>query len=300
MEPIRFDTLMHSEKGRGHMYQDSTMKAQQTALAAQLGLCQAAYTSDPAPDHAARIDRLNRLRAAVVDHKDRLIAAVNSDFNGRSPSETMLIEIIPILESIHYNRKHLRTWMRPSRRHVPLGLLGSTAAVHYQPLGVIGIISPWNFPLFLALSPLAGAFAAGNRAMIKMSELAPKTAEAVQAMLGDYFTSQEVTVVTGGPDVAAAFSALPFDHLLFTGSTQVGRKVMAAAAQNLTPVTLELGGKSPCIIHEDFDFDIAAGRITFGKGLNAGQVCVAPDYVLVPSSKVNEFIQSIQRAFAKL
>ncbi len=265
-----------------------------------LALVRAAYRDDPHPDLAARLDRLDRLRTALVDHRQALIRAVQSDFTTRPGAETDLLEIIPVLESIAHTRTHLRKWMRSSRRSVPLGLWGARAAVHYQPKGVVGIMVPWNFPLFLSLSPLAGALAAGNRVMIKMSELAPATAKAVEQMIAAEFDKAEVAVITGGPDVAAEFSALPFDHLLFTGSTSVGRKVMQAAAQNLTPVTLELGGKSPAIVHPDFPLKTAASRIAFGKGLNAGQICVAPDYVLVQRTKVDDFIAAYTKAVQKL
>ncbi len=258
-----------------------------------------AYTRQPAPTDKERIDRLNRLHNAVVDYKDRLIAAADADFNGRSGAETLMLELMPVLEGIRYNRKNLRKWMKQSRRHTPLMLLGAQTKVHYQPLGVVGIVVPWNFPIFLGLSPLVGAFAAGNRAMIKASEFAPRTGDVLKEMLAETFSEDEVAVVTGGVEVATEFTRLPFDHLVFTGSTQVGRIVMHAAADNLTPVTLELGGKSPAIIHDSFPIEEAAKRIAFGKGLNAGQVCVSPDYILVPRGKVDAFADAFIKAFTK-
>lgn len=261
-----------------------------------LSKMKAAYAKAPAPSAKERIDRLNRLHNALVDYKDRLLAAVNEDFGGRAEPET-LMEYLPILEGIRYNKKHLRSWMRQSHRHVPQTLLGTQAKVHYQPLGVIGIVAPWNFPIFLGLSPLVGAFAAGNRAMLKTSEFAPHTSDVIKEMIGKTFSDEEAVVFTGGVDVATEFTKLPFDHLVFTGSTQVGRIVMHAAADNLTPVTLELGGKSPTIVHASFPIEEAAKRIAFSKGLNAGQVCVSPDYVLVPRGKVDDFITALEEAF---
>lgn len=267
----------------------------------QLGLTltkiRAAFQRNPAPDYAERIDRLTRLRDAILEYKDRLLAAVDADFDGRAHAETMMAELLPTLEGIRYNKKNLRKWMGQSKRHTPLMLIGSKTKVYYQPLGVIGIVVPWNFPLFLGLSPLVGAFAAGNRAMIKTSEFAPRTAELLVEMLGKYFSDEEVVVVNGGVEVATAFTKLPFDHLVFTGSTQVGKIVMHAAADNLTPVTLELGGKSPAIVHDSFPIEEAAKRIAFGKGLNAGQVCVSPDYILVPRVKVDAFVKAFSAAF---
>ena len=261
-----------------------------------LAKMKAAYAKAPAPKATARIDRLNRLHNALVDYKDRLLAAVNKDFGGRAEAET-LMEYLPILEGIRYNKKNLRSWMRQSHRHVPQTLLGTQAKVHYQPLGVIGIVAPWNFPIFLGLSPLVGAFAAGNRAMLKTSEFAPQTSDVIKEMIGKTFSDEEAVVIMGGVDVATAFTKLPFDHLVFTGSTQVGRIVMHAAADNLTPVTLELGGKSPTIVHDSFPIEEVAKRIAFSKGLNAGQVCVSPDYVLVPRGKVDDFIAAFEKAF---
>ena len=268
-------------------------------LSASLALMKAAYARNPAPTAKERIDRLNRLHNAVVDYRDRLVKAVDEDFGGRAAAETEMIELLPILEGIHYNKKRLRSWMRQSRRATPVMLFGAQAKVHYQPLGVIGIVVPWNFPIFLGLSPLVGAFAAGNRAMLKTSEFAPRTGNLIKEMIAATFSEDETVVVTGGVDVATEFTKLPFDHIVFTGSTQVGKLVMRAAADNLTPVTLELGGKSPAIIHDTFPIEEAAKRIAFGKGLNAGQVCVSPDYILVPRGKVDAFIEAFVKAMEK-
>lgn len=258
-----------------------------------------AYTRNPAPTLQERVDRLDRLHNAILEYKDRLIEAVDEDFDGRAGAETLMIELLPVLEGIRYNKKNLGKWMKASARHTPLMLFGAKTAVHYQPLGVVGIVVPWNFPIFLGLSPLVGAFAAGNRAMMKTSEFAPKTGALLKEMISKHFTDEEVVVVNGGVEVATAFTKLPFDHLVFTGSTQVGRIVMHAAADNLTPVTLELGGKSPAIIHGSFPIEEAARRIAFGKGLNAGQVCVSPDYIMVPRAKVDAFVDAFVKSFTK-
>ncbi len=271
----------------------------EAALRPTLETLKSAFLTIPNPSAGMRIERLQRLHTALLAYQDRLIDAVDQDFNGRSNAETLMIELLPILEGIHYNKKNLRKWMKPSRRKTPLMLFGAKTKVHYQPLGVVGIVVPWNFPIFLGLSPLAGALAAGNLAMIKTSEFAPKTGEVMKQMISEYFTSDEVVVVNGGVEVATEFTKLPFDHIVFTGSTQVGSIVMQAAAQNLTPVTLELGGKSPAIIHEDFPIEEAAKRIAFGKGLNAGQVCVSPDYILVPNGKVDEFAEAFKNTISK-
>lgn len=258
-------------------------------LNGSLLLQKTAFLDDPMPSLDVRIHRLDRLHNLIVENQSAMIEAANIDFSNRAEAETRLAEIYPLLEGIAYYRKKLAKLMRPQRRHTPTTLKPAKVEVHYQPLGVIGIVAPWNFPFFLALSPLVGALAAGNRAMLKMSEYAPNCGELLQDLVQKYFKPEEVSVFTGDVKVATEFTKLPFDHLVFTGSTQVGRHVMAAAAQNLTPVTLELGGKSPVIIHDEFPMDEAAKRIAFGKHMNAGQVCVSPDYVLCPRRALAEF-----------
>lgn len=258
-----------------------------------------AYQADPFPDLATRILRLDKLHNALIDNRWRLIEAVNRDFSNRATAETELAEIMPLLEGIAYYRKRLRRLMKPQRRHTPLTLMPAQIEVQYQPLGVVGIVVPWNFPFFLALSPLVGSLAAGNRAMLKASEFAPASGDLLKEIIAGIYAEDEVTVVTGGVDVATEFTKLPFDHLVFTGSTQVGKTVMRAAAENLTPVTLELGGKSPAIIHNDFPIVEAASRIAFGKGINAGQVCVSPDYILCPRGKVHDFADAFAKAISK-
>ncbi len=246
------------------------------------------------PSLAERKDDLLRLKRAVLNHKARLIDAINTDFSSRSCDETLLAEIMPAVQGINYTLKHLKRWMKPSRRHVSTMFWPARNEVQYQPLGVVGIIAPWNYPLFLALGPLISALAAGNRAMIKMSEFTPATTEALKLMLRETFSENKVAVITGAADVAIEFSRKPFDHLLFTGSTAVGHHVMRAAAENLTPVTLELGGKSPAIVSTTVPMKDAAERICFGKAFNAGQTCVAPDYVLCPQARLDEFVEQFQ------
>ncbi|SLN42160.1 Coniferyl aldehyde dehydrogenase [Roseovarius albus] len=264
-----------------------------------LGAQKAAFQADPMPDRTSRIRRLDKLHNALLDHTDALISAVSSDFSNRAAAETYLTEIAPLLEGIAYYRKRLKRLMKPQRRHVPLLLQPASARVYCQPLGVVGIVVPWNFPIFLTLSPMIGALAAGNRVMLKTSEFAPQTGTLLQKILNDLYAQDEVALVTGDEAISTAFTALPFDHLVFTGSTQVGKVVMRAAAENLTPVTLELGGKSPAIVHEDFPVEEAAKRLAFGKCMNAGQICVAPDYILCPRKKLDDFCDAFAEVVRK-
>jgi coniferyl-aldehyde dehydrogenase len=240
-----------------------------------------------------RRDRLQRLKIMVKGHAEAFASAIASDFGTRAPIETELMELVPTLSAIDHARKKLPKWMQPEPRKVGLNFQPGRAFVQYEPLGVIGIISPWNYPLNLALSPLVDAIAAGNRAMIKPSELTPAIADLLARTIADAFDPDEVTVVTGGVEVGRAFAGLPFDHLLFTGSTAVGREVYKAAAANLVPVTLELGGKSPVILCDDYPLAKAARSIAFGKFLNAGQTCIAPDYVLVPKAKAEALAEAL-------
>jgi len=262
-------------------------------LAELLTCQQAAQSAQGAPALALRLDRLQRLHALIVDNQIAICAAIAADFGTRSVTETTLLEIVPTLNAIVHARRHLRRWMRPRRRAVAWQFQPARAWVQHQPLGVVGIVAPWNYPLLLALSPLVDAFAAGNRALIKPSELTPAWSELLQRLVASQFEPAELAVVTGGPAVAQAFCALPFDHLVFTGSTGVGRQVMQAAAANLTPVTLELGGKSPAIVGAAYADDKAARSIAFGKFVNAGQTCIAPDYVLVPRARLDTLAQAL-------
>jgi len=254
-----------------------------------------AYRANPMPDAGQRIQWLKSLANLLVTEQKAIIDAINSDFSNRSADETLLAEVMPSLHGVHYAAKRVKKWMKPSRRSVGMQFMPASAKVIYQPLGVVGVIVPWNYPLFLAIGPLTGALAAGNRVMIKMSESTPESARVLKELLGKVFPEDLVAVVQGEVDVGVAFSKLPFDHLLFTGATSVGKHVMRAAAENLTPVTLELGGKSPAIVSSSVPMKDAAERIAFGKSLNAGQTCVAPDYVLVPHNRVDEFVESYRQ-----
>jgi coniferyl-aldehyde dehydrogenase len=259
----------------------------------------AAFARDPMPSAEQRREWLAALRTLLVSEKQALIDAISRDFGNRSADETLMAEVLPSLQSIDYTRKRLGKWMKPSKRHVGIAFQPASARVIYQPLGVVGVIVPWNYPLFLAMGPLIGALAAGNRVMIKMSESTPATSLLVQQLLARIFPQDLVCVVLGEAETGIAFSRLPFDHLLFTGATSIGRHVMRAAAENLTPVTLELGGKSPAIIAEDVPLADAAERIAFGKSMNAGQTCVAPDYVLVPKDRVEAFVEAYRKVMLR-
>jgi coniferyl-aldehyde dehydrogenase len=252
------------------------------------------------PSYEKRTERLDKLLKGLLVHKDDFVKAISEDFGNRSKHETLLAEVFTTIQAIKHCRAHLHEWMEVEPRPVSWLNAPARAEVVPQPLGVIGIISPWNYPMQLALSPLAGALAAGNRAMIKPSELTPATGDMLAKMIKETFAEDEVTVITGDAKVGAEFSALPFDHLLFTGSTRVGKIVMKAAAENLVPVTLELGGKSPTIINEDFPIDAAATRVMYGKCFNAGQTCIAPDYVLVPRGQLDRFVEESKAAVAKM
>lgn len=256
----------------------------------------AAYGDNPMPSADQRIQWLKSLRDLIFNEQDALIRAISQDFSNRSADETLLAEIMPSLHGIHYAKNRVRRWMKPSRRSVGMAFQPASAKVIYQPLGVVGVIVPWNYPLFLALGPLVGALAAGNRVMVKMSESTPATSQLFKELMARIFPEDLVAVCLGEADVGVAFSKLPFDHLLFTGATSIGRHVMRAAAENLTPVTLELGGKSPAIVSQDVPLDHAAERIAFGKTMNAGQTCVAPDYVLVPKDRVEGFVEAYRAA----
>lgn len=248
---------------------------------------------DRLPDLRTRRDRLDALRRMVIDNRDEIARVIDADFGGRPRKETELLEIVPLLNALRHTSRHLRRWTRPERRRVSWPFQPGSAWVRHEPLGVVGIISPWNYPLFLALGPLVDVLAAGNRAMIKPSELTPGFSDLLKRLVAGHFDPDVVTVETGGVEVAQGFSALPFDHLIFTGSTGVGRKVMQAAAANLTPVTLELGGKSPAIVAPDYPLDKAARSIVLGKFTNAGQTCIAPDYILVRDGKADELAREI-------
>jgi len=256
-----------------------------------------AFNAAPLSTKKQRIDNLKQLKTALLTHQESIIEALSKDYGHRPTQDSIIGDILPCVMNINYTIKKLKKWMKPSRRSAGLLLAPATVRVEYQPLGVIGIMVPWNFPVMLSVGPLITALAAGNRAMIKLSEFTPHTNKAITAMLSSIFDDSQVAVIEGEAEIAAQFSALPFDHLMFTGSTTVGRHVMRAAADNLTPITLELGGKSPVIIAPDMPIETAVERLIYGKCLNGGQICVAPDYVLCPRDKVDELVQSYQAQF---
>jgi coniferyl-aldehyde dehydrogenase len=263
----------------------------QPALQPALELQRRAYTHRPVPTYRERVADLNTLRRFLLENRDALIEAVNADYGNRSRHETLFAELVPVLDGIKHTLRHLRRWMRPQRRGVDLLLFpGARNRVVPQPLGVVGIIVPWNFPINLAFLPLASIFAAGNRAMLKLSENSQHFAALLIERLPKYFPPEKLAAFAETGGVGAEFSSLTFDHLLFTGSTQTGRSVMSAAAANLVPVTLELGGKSPALLCEDFPVRTAAERILFVKLLNAGQICTTVDYLLLPRTRIAEFV----------
>lgn len=270
------------------------------SLPEQVNRLKRACQAHPMPSLEQRRNRLSALKGALLAHKQALCDALALDYGQRSDYDSLVADILPCVMQINYSLKRLKGWMRPARRHPGLLLAPARVEVHYQPLGVIGIMVPWNFPVMLSLGPLIGAIAAGNRAMIKLSEFTPHTNALLRTLLAQVFGDDEVVVIEGDAGLAAAFSTLPFDHLLFTGSTAVGRLVMAAAAPQLTPLTLELGGKSPCLIAPDMPLPLAVERMIFGKSLNAGQICVAPDYVLLPRGQEQSFIEAYQAHFRRL
>ena len=250
--------------------------------------------AEPAPTLEQRLDRLARLRAAVADNEARFEAAISADFGHRSPIETSLAETMFVLGEIKHAAKHLRKWMATRRVSTALQFMPASNRLIPQPLGVVGIIAPWNYPLQLTLAPAIGALAAGNRVMIKPSELTPQFSTLLKEVIAAKFDAAEMVVTGVEGDIAQAFAALPFDHLIFTGSTRIGRLVAEAAGRNLTPITLELGGKSPAIIDRSADLAEAAQRIAYGKLLNAGQTCIAPDYALVPQAQLQDFADKVQ------
>ncbi|HEX3673887.1 MAG TPA: coniferyl aldehyde dehydrogenase [Rhizomicrobium sp.] len=252
-----------------------------------------AHLKDGPPSAEKRIEWLDRAIGLLVGHKDAIADALREDFGSRSVHASLLTDVSGSIAPLKHAKAHLKTWMKREKRKVEpalLGLFGARAYVEYQPKGVVGVISPWNFPFNLTFTPLAGIFAAGDRVMIKPSEFTPRCSELMERMFKSAYDETEVAVCIGGPDVGGAFARLPFDHLLFTGATSIAYHVMRAAAENLVPTTLELGGKSPVIIGESADMKLTANRVMMGKTLNAGQICLAPDYVLVPKNKAQDFV----------
>ena len=265
-------------------------------LDALIALQKAQFRAEGEVTYATRIDRLKRLKALIVENKVAFANATKHEFNGaRSYEFSLFSEFASKVEAIDYSMKHLKAWMKPEKRKTnkPMNFLGGKSQVRHFPKGVVGIISPWNLPFGLTVAPLTSALAAGNRALLKPSEFVPETAALFAEVVPKYFSKDEVAVVTGGAEVSQQFAQLPFDHLLFTGSTRVGAQVMQAASKNLVPVTLELGGKSPVIIGRSAKLDLAGTRLTFGKLLNGGQLCLSPDYVLVPHELEEQLVARV-------
>lgn len=263
----------------------------------------AAHLRDGEASAELRIERIDRCIRLLRENRTAIEDAVNADFGSRSREATAFTDIAGSIGPLKHARDHLRKWMKPERRKTTpaiLGLFGAKAEVRYQPKGVVGVISPWNFPVNLTFGPLAGILAAGNRAMIKPSEFTPATSELMKTMFARAFSEDEIAVITGGPEVGEAFSKLAFDHLIFTGATSIARHVMRAAAENLVPLTLELGGKSPVILGKSADVDVAAARIMNGKTLNAGQICLAPDYVLAPHDRMDAFVEAARTSVSTM
>lgn len=263
-----------------------------------LKIQQKAFTKSP-PEYEQRMEALASLSEMVEKNQERLIAAVSQDFGHRSSEETTILELFPLHDEIKHARRHLKSWMKRKSVRSSWFLLPSTAYYQFQPLGSVGIMGAWNYQILLTLSPLVDAIAAGNHAIIKPSEIAPASAEVIKDLINKTFDSSYIHCVTGDAELAKDFSSLPFDHLFFTGSTRVGKLIMEAAAPNLTPVTLELGGKSPAIIHESYDLELAAKRILAGKLFNAGQTCVAPDYLVIPIDLNDKFIEYSKQVVEK-
>ena len=276
------------------------LQTRQDALGEMFQLQRAAFEAQPFPDIGSRKDRLKRLLDLTERHETDICAAIDADFGGRSSHETRLAELFVVRAGIRHALSHLKGWMRERRIATTMPFLPGGNRLIPQPLGVVGIVSPWNYPFQLAVAPVTAALAAGNRVLIKPSELTPAFSALLAKLAGEHFAPDELSVVTGDAEMGKAFVSMPFDHLLFTGSTAVGRQVAMAAAANLTPVTLELGGKSPAIFDPSCDLDAAASSIAYGKLLNAGQTCIAPDYLLVPKGQSGTVAAKLTTAIARL
>jgi coniferyl-aldehyde dehydrogenase len=261
-----------------------------------------AYLKEGIVSAEIRIDRLQRGVDVLIKYNEKITDALNTDFTCRPREVTLLTDVGAGIAPMKHAIKHLRSWMKPEKRPTmfPFNLVGGRSRIEYQPLGVVGIIAPWNFPVNMVFAPLAGVLAAGNRAMIKPSEFTPATSALMAEMIAEAYDPAEVAIFDGGPEVGQAFSNLPFDHMIFTGATSIARHILTAAARNLVPVTLELGGKSPVVISRSADIEKSLGRIMTGKTLNAGQICLAPDYLLVPEEKLHEVIAAAQKAVAQM
>jgi|TARA_B110000967_G_scaffold68356_2_gene70653 coniferyl-aldehyde dehydrogenase len=273
---------------------DNTYETMNSVLAAQ----KKHFIDEGSPSIELRVDRLNRLKTLIMDNRYEFIDALNSDYGNRSKQASLMTDAYSIVPEINNAIKNIKKWTKQEKRssNFPFGLLGAKSYVSYEPLGTVGMISPWNFPVNLSFGPLAAIFAAGNQVMHKPSELTPLTASLIKELCDKAFDENEFATFLGGPEVGEAFTKLHFDHLLYTGSGNIGKHVMQSAAQNLVPVTLELGGKSPVVIGNSADMKVSAKRVMFGKTMNAGQICLAPDYVLVHKDKRDEFIAEAENA----
>jgi len=263
-------------------------------------LQKAHFLSAPYRSYDERISDLKKLKRLLLDNQKAFIDALNKDFGGRSADDTKIGDIITTISGLNYTIKNLKKWMKPEKRKVGLLFHPAKASILFQPLGVVGVVVPWNYPVFLSIGPLATALAAGNCVMLKMSEFTPETAKLLANLLQKNFNQKQVAVIGGEVDIATAFTSLAFDHLFFTGSTNVGKIVMKAAAKNLVPVTLELGGKSPAIIDDEIDIKLAVSRFILGKVLNSGQTCVAPDYIFCPEGKTSELVDELQKIYTQM
>ena len=278
-----------------------------TEMKKVLDLQKQLHIQEGPPSVQLRKDRLDRCVSMVKKYQNPIILALQEDFGNRDPVMSVATEVLSAIGPLEHAKKNLSRWMKPEKRRAeiaPLGpllsLMGARARIEYQPMGTVGCISPWNFPVNLVLAPMGGILAAGNRVMVKPSEITPSTSAVMKSMFEEYFDQVEIAVFTGDAEVGAAFSSLPFDHMLFTGGTEIAKHVMKAASENLVPITLELGGKSPVIIGKDSDVGRAAIRVMQGKTMNAGQICLAPDYALVPKEKVSEFVEKSVNAVSTM
>ena len=278
-----------------------------TEMKKVLDLQKQLHIQEGPPSVQLRKDRLDRCVSMVKKYQNPIILALQEDFGNRDPVMSVATEVLSAIGPLEHAKKNLSRWMKPEKRRAeiaPLGpllsLMGARARIEYQPKGTVGCISPWNFPVNLVLAPMGGILAAGNRVMVKPSEITPSTSAVMKSMFEEYFDQVEIAVFTGDAEVGAAFSSLPFDHMLFTGGTAIAKHVMKAASENLVPITLELGGKSPVIIGKDSDVGRAAIRVMQGKTMNAGQICLAPDYALVPKEKVSEFVEKSVNAVSAM
>jgi coniferyl-aldehyde dehydrogenase len=279
----------------------ATTRPHPTTMEDVLGAGRRRLLTEGPPSAEVRIDRIDRIVDLIVSNADALVETLNHDYGHRSSTQSMLSDVIGPLPGIKHTRKHLRGWMKPTRHRTgAMGMLGARAWIQWQPLGVVGVISPWNFPVGLTFDPVTQAFAAGNAVMVKLSEFVPETSELMRREIAARFDPDELWAVTGGPEVGAQFASLPLDHLLLTGSAGTGRLVQRAAAENLVPVTLELGGKSPVVVSPHADLVMVAERVMVGKSTNAGQLCLSPDYVFVPEGSQAKFVEHLRTAVTRM